>query len=167
MAKGIGISSKLRKAAKEMEQAKDYNAWKAAAKNHDDISGMEDWKGRDNTSLYDSAEVRIRHDNLTNLVQEGNYPELLYALNEGIHGNMGGMGRPVMYKKAKLGTKYLIDSYVDVIVEALKMIADAPEKDVPLHDKIDFFRRASHCYGRSALMMSGGAGLIYYHHAQP
>jgi predicted acylesterase/phospholipase RssA len=164
MAKSIVNSSKLRKAAREMEQAKDYNAWKAAAKNHDELSGIEDWKGRDNTSLYDSAEVRIRHDTLTKLIQEGNYTDLLYALNEGIHGNMGGMGRPVLYKKAKLGTKYLIDSYVSVIVGALKMIADAPEKEVSLPDKIDFFRRASHCYGRSALMMSGGAGLIYYHH---
>jgi len=158
--KGIGSVTKLKKAAKDMEQAQNFKSWSVAARHHDELSGMADWKTRDNTSLYDSAEVRIRHDNLKNLIETGNYSELLYALNEGIHGNMGGMGRPVLYKKAKLGTKNLITDYVSIIVKALQLISKAPEKEVPLHENMDLFRSTSHCYGRSALMMSGGAGLI-------
>ncbi len=164
MAKGIASVSKLKKISREMNEAQDFDSWKVAALKHDEMSGMGDWKRRDNTSLYDSAEIRIRHDNLKNFIDSKSYAELLYALNEGIHGNMGGMGRPVLYRQARSGTKQLINDYVGIIVEALKLIAEAPDKDIPLADKIDFFRRASHCYGRSALMMSGGAGLIYYHH---
>ncbi len=165
MAKTTGGNSiKLAKAARAMDRADTFDGWRVAAKHHDELSGMEKWKSRDNSSLYDSAEIRIRHDKLSQLVEAGNYTELLYALNEGIHGNMGGMGKPVLYRQAKFGTKYLIDDYVSVIVKALNCIADAPEHDITLVDKIDFFRRASHCYGRSALLMSGGAGLIYYHH---
>lgn len=160
----LGNKTKLRKAEREIQQAKDFNTWRVAALHHDEISGMEDWKRRDNSSLYDSAEIRIRHDRLKDLLESENYTELLYALNEGIHGNMGGMGRPVLYRKAQLGTKQLITDYVSMIVKALQAIAEAPEKAVPLTEKVDFFRRASHCYGRSALLMSGGAGLIYYHH---
>ncbi len=169
MAKGVRLGTKgnqtrLRKASKDMERAKDFSSWRVAARHHDELTGMENWKTRDNSSLYDSAEIRIRHDRIKDLIETENYHELLYSLNEGIHGNMGGMGRPVLYRQAKLGTKYLVDDYVKVIIRALKLIESAPESEISVVEKVDFFRRASHCYGRSALLMSGGAGLIYYHH---
>lgn len=159
-----GNMALVKKMSREMAQAKDFKSWKVAALKHDEYSGMEDWKSRENSSLYDNAEIRIRHDKLRSAVDEKHYDDLLYALNEGIHGNMGGMGKPMLYNRAKAGTKYLVNDYVNVIVEALKFIADAPSEKVSMQEKVDFFRRASHCYGRSALLMSGGAGLIYYHH---
>ena len=114
--------------------------------------------------MFDSAEIRIRYDNLTRLLEEENAVDLLYLLNEGIHGNMAGMGKPVLYSQAKSGTKVLIDDYVKGLVNALNFIAEADHATVPFEEKLDFFRRASHCYGRSALMLSGGAGLVYFHH---
>ncbi|OUS30488.1 hypothetical protein A9Q99_05910 [Gammaproteobacteria bacterium 45_16_T64] len=157
-------SVRLKSIERRMEKSLCFDDWVNNAKNHDELSGREQWKVEDDSSLYDSSEIRIRHDNLLRFLDEGNYSDLLYALNEGIHGNMGGMGRPLLYAQSKLGTKQLIDDYVDVIVRSLHMIACASEKDVPFTEKLDFFRRASHCYGRSALMLSGGAGLIYFHH---
>ena len=154
----------LKQVAQAMAQARDYQIWREAALRHDELSGMEDWKRRDNTELYDAAEIRIRHDKLRQLIDSGQSEDLLYALNEGIHGNVGGMGKPILYNRAKEGTKYLINDYVQTMVEALWLIAEADDASVSLHEKVDFFRRASHCYGRSALLMSGGAGLIYYHH---
>ncbi len=74
------------------------------------------------------------------------------------------MGKSVLYSRALSGTKLLIDEYVNLVVESLTFIADANESEIPRAEKLDFFRRASHCYGRSALMLSGGAGLIYFHH---
>jgi len=157
-------NAKLKRISNNMEQALDYDSWSALAKHHDELSGRDEWREEDECSLYDSAEIRNRHDNLSSLLSTGNVSGLLYALNEGVHGNMGGMGRPILYDKAKLGGKTLVDEYVDVIVRSLQMIADAPADTVTFSEKLDFFRRASHCYGRSALMLSGGAGLIYYHH---
>lgn len=155
---------KIRRANRQLEQASNYQEWLAAAKLHDELTDRQQWKLRDETSLYDSPEVRIRHDHLQRLIDQGDFSGVLYALNEGIHGNMGGMGRPVLYHQAKSGTKVLIDQYVALIVKALHVIENAPESDIPHLEKVDFFRRASHCYGRSALMMSGGAGVIYFHH---
>jgi NTE family protein len=74
------------------------------------------------------------------------------------------MGRPILYSRAKAGTKELIDSYVATIAQALEFIHKAPDNVICYAEKADFFRRASHCYGRSALLLSGGAGLIYFHH---
>jgi NTE family protein len=38
---------------------------------------------------------------------------------------------------------------------------DSP--DISFEEKLDFFHRASHCFGRSALMLSGGAALGNFH----
>ncbi|MDF1821959.1 MAG: patatin-like phospholipase family protein [Alcanivoracaceae bacterium] len=156
--------SSLRELNRQLDTATDYASWMAAANAHDALSGMDRWRQKEDSSLYDSAEIRIRYNRLRELIDSGNTHELLYALNEGIHGNMGGMGRGILYSQARSGTKLLVDEYVNVIVEALNCIADAREADIPLPEKVDFFRRASHCYGRSALMLSGGAGVIYFHH---
>lgn len=157
-------SSKLKGIENKMTTAEDYANWASLAQKHDHISGKNKWKSSDNSSLYDSAEMRIRHDNLRGLLDDKNYHSLLYTLNEGIHGNMGGMGSPLLYSQAKYGTKQLVEDYVNTIVESLHFLAKANDSQIPFDEKLDFFRRASHCFGRSALMLSGGGGLIYFHH---
>lgn len=142
--------------------ARSHEEWLAAAAEHDAQSGARAWRSQEESSRYDAAELRLRHDRLRALMAAGNVHELLYVLNEGIHGNLCGMGRSVLYGRALSGTKTLIDEYVGAVVDALTCIERAD--DVGHAEKVDFFRRASHCYGRSALMLSGGAGLIYFHH---
>lgn len=154
----------LRQITRQLDNATDHARWLEAAVEYDRYSGGDLWRQRENSSLYGSAEVRLRHDEIRRLIDSGSSHDLLYALNEGIHGNMCGMGRAVLYKRALTGTKVLIDDYVNVLVEALHHIAECSEAEIPRAEKVDFFRRASHCYGRSALMLSGGAGLIYFHH---
>ena len=88
---------------------------------------------------------------------------MLFTLNEGIHGNMGGMGKPVLYSRAKFGTKNLIGDYVDAIVDALEHLRTLDSDHPDFLERLDFFRRASKCYGKSALMLSGGAILGNFH----
>ncbi len=147
-----------------MQQACTYADWLELAQLHDRQSGAVVWQATAETTLYDYREIKARHDKLSASMQAGHAQELLYALNEGVHGNMGGMGRPVLYSQAYCGTKQLIDDYVGTIATALDFIHRSPEQVISRAEKIDFFRRASHCYGRSALLLSGGAGLIYFHH---
>ena len=164
MESSILKNARLNSLSRRMGRSTRYEDWLRLALDHDELSGREQWKTKEDCSLYDSAEIRIRYNNLSRLLEEGDNTGLLYALNEGVHGNMGGMGRPILYDQAKVGTKQLINDYVEIIVKSLRVIADSSDKDIPFAEKLDFFRRASHCYGRSALMMSGGAGLIYFHH---
>lgn len=154
----------LRQLEKRMDSVHNYPDWIELAKEHDTLSGATVWRNETKSSLYDYAEIKARHDKLKKLLNAGAHRELLYALNEGIHGNMGGMGRPIMYTRAKAGTKALIDSYVTTISQAMNCIHSSPDDVISYAEKLDFFRRASHCYGRSALMLSGGAGLIFFHH---
>lgn len=147
-----------------MDKATRHAEWLALARSHDQLSGAQNWRETAATSLYDFNEIQGRCERLRKCLAEGAAQELLYALNEGVHGNMGGMGKPILYAQAKCGTKHVIEEYVSTITRALTYISHTPDAVIPRSEKIDFFRRASHCYGRSALLLSGGAGLIYFHH---
>ncbi len=157
-------NNNLRQLEKRMDSVHSYDDWLELAREHDSLSGRGNWRTVDKTSLYDYKAIQSRHDKLKSLLDAGAHQELLYALNEGVHGNMGGMGKAILYSRAKAGTKVLIDSYVATIARALEFIHQSPEAIISFPEKADFFRRASHCYGRSALLLSGGAGLIYFHH---
>ena len=146
-----------------MRRADTYAQWRRAAMAYDKAHRLDRWKQKDRTSRYDFVSIRERLTSLKKFRDDGDNQGLLFHLNEGLHGNLGGMGHPDLYRKAKFGTKQLIVDYVDGIVDALQHIASRDVRDIPFEEKLDFFQRASHCYGRSALVMSGAGSLLYYH----
>lgn len=143
--------------------AKTYEEWKQEALRADQKSGAEEWKCEEQSDLYDYKVIRRRYDELVSVRASGNIHDLLFYLNEGIHGNMGGMGAPNLYTKCEFGTKKLIADYVDEIVAALEQLDAADEKDLSQTEKQEVFQRASLCYGRSALMLSGAGSQGPFH----
>ena len=156
--------SGVRALERSLTHAANYADWLRLAREHDALSGAQEWRAEEDNQLFDATDIRRRRDRLERATRVRDVEELLFALNEGIHGNISGMGNPKLYSVAKAGTKTLIEDYISAINDALELIADAGEETVPFAEKLDFFRRASLCYGRSALTLSGGGGLIYFHH---
>lgn len=154
---------KLKKIQRQMDKATDYERWSEAAKEHDELSGNRRWRDVDQTTKYDYVQIRLRLDRLRSLRARHDYQGLLFTLNEGIHGNMGGMGRSSLYRKANFGTKRLIEQYIDEIDDSLRFLAELECDEISTQQKLDFFYRANICYGRSALMLSGGGVLGFYH----
>lgn len=152
-----------RKLQKDIDAATSYEEWKQAALAHDAANGQDRWRIEETSSQYDNASIRSRLTKLQSLRAKGDYRGLLFTLNEGIHGNMGGMGKSSLYERAMFGSKQLIVDYVDAVAEALELLASPEVDNISFEDKLDFFRRAHHCYGRSALMMSGSGMLLYFH----
>ena len=157
------IFSLTKRLEADMAAAKSYEEWKEAALAHDEETGVNAWKKSDESKHFDYESIRRRLRRLKRLKKKGDCAGVLYALNEGVHGNIDGMGHPRLYRKAKFGTKKLIVEYVNEVVGALEMIANDECNDIPFDTKLDFFRRAQHCNGRSALMMSGAGSLLYFH----
>ena len=147
----------------DMEAAKSYAEWKAAAIAHDKKSGVSQWRTSDESKHFDYVSIRRRLRRLRGLKAKKDYAGLLFALNEGVHGNIDSMGSSALYGKTKFSTKKLIVDYVDEVVTALDILASDAADDIPLAERLDFFRRAQHCYGFSALMMSGAGSLLYFH----
>ncbi len=157
------IFSATKRLKADMETAASYEEWKAAAIAHDKASGVMRWVESDESKHFDYLSIRRRLERLRKLRKAKDNAGVLFALNEGIHGNIDGMGRRALYGKAKFGTKKLIIDYVDEVTSALEMLASDEADDIPLEDRLDLFRRAHHCYGCSALMMSGAGSLLFFH----
>lgn len=146
-----------------MSAADTYQQWLQLAQSHDVETGADLWRQKQESGVYDSRSIGTRLARLRRLRKKGDDKGLLFALNEGIHGNMAGMGKPQLYKKALGGTKHLIEDYVAEICSAMEHLSPRRFKGIPWRERIEFFQRASHCYGRSALMLSGGGSLGYFH----
>lgn len=159
----MASKSKLRQLEDHMDAAESYEDWLSAARDHDVATGKAEWREEEPSELYDHAQIRYRLDRLRKFRKQKDWAGLLYALNEGIHGNMGGMGKSVLYRQAKSGTKFLVEQYIQEIDEALRLLAELPDDVIPAQQKVDFFYRSNVCYGRSALMLSGGGVLGFLH----
>jgi NTE family protein len=75
-----------------MDEAETYEEWRQAALEHDERSGATRWKSEERSSRYGYARVRRRLDRLREMRAAEDPQELLFYLNEGIHGIMDGIG---------------------------------------------------------------------------
>ena len=150
-------------ARNDLRLATSYEQWAEQARALDELSGRARWRVRERSTLYDHAMIRAKLDQLVALREAGDSRGLVFAIEEGVHGNLGGMGKPVLYSKAYFGTKQLITDFVDTVCDTLEYLDSLPEEELPKAVKLDLFRRASHCYGRSGLMMSSGGMLMFFH----
>ncbi|MCP5397321.1 MAG: DUF3336 domain-containing protein [Sphingomonadaceae bacterium] len=148
---------------KPLEQARSYADWAKAAQALDAGSGKKSWREAESSALFDYRSIRRRLDLLTDLRERGDNQALLFTLNEGIHGNMDGIANEQLWRETRFGTKQLIHDYVDAVVDALDHLASEEVDEIPFEEKLDFFHRASHCYGCSALLLSGSGSFLYFH----
>lgn len=161
----MAISSDLSRIERELRKVENYDAWRNLAEQHDLHSGKAKWRSSPKSSLFDYSNIQYRLEELRQFREKNDDVGLLFALNEGIHGNQGGMGNPKLYEKAMFGTKHVIEEYIAEIVSALKHLHALPVSDqITAEDKRDFFHRAHLCFGRSALMLSGAGSLGHFHH---
>ena len=146
-----------------MSEVMSYEQWKSEAKENDKKSGADNWKHVEKTGRYDYSVIRKRYDELIEIRSSNDSVKLLYYLNEGIHGNMAGMGSPALYSKALVGTKVLVEAYIDELVAALQQLHESESRQVSQSDKLRYFRQASMCFGRTALMFGGAGSLGAFH----
>ena len=146
-----------------MEDAGTYDEWKAAARARDQRTGAARWRRVDESGRYDYKVIRRRLENIRQLRASGDPHQLLYYLNQGMHGNMGSMGASRLYHKAQFGTKDLITAYIDEQAAALEQVAAVEDDLISRSEKLEFFRRISHGFGRTALMLSGAGALGPFH----
>lgn len=146
-----------------LDEATSYAQWRDAALAHDERSGAASWRARDRSDRYDYKNIRFRLEELRR-VRRGRDPhQLVFYFNEGIHGNMGGIGGPAMYRRAKFGTKDLITEYINELATGLRQIAAIDHRTFSTAKKVELFNRTAQCFGRSALMLSGGGSLGPFH----
>jgi len=160
----------------ELQRANSYEEWRRAAERLDAELGNEKWKRDDEYSYYNSVTVsrvtqQLRHMRqkvLQETLTNGNTNntsssvwDLKALLENCIKNNFVGVENSRLYSETYVGTKELVQRFIDEVTEGLKIILD--NQDIPPKEKTEFFRYLELNYGRTALCLSGGATFAYYH----
>eukprot|EP00126_Sphaerothecum_destruens_P009883 Sdes_comp20619_c0_seq1m15689 len=148
---------------KQMDRAKNYAEWYSLALELDKINGLNRWKREFESSDYDNELIEERLEDLRIARKSGDLRKMMFLLREGLHRNLGGIGNPSLYDYCHVGTKSLIENYIDEVVYQLNYICDTESPQVSAQEKLEFFADTRQAYGRSALMLSGGGTLGAYH----
>ncbi len=157
------MKAKLKQLKATMANALSYAEWKEAAIEHDRTSGMEAWKNDEFSPDYDWQLIKAKLEELRRLRRDKAVLKLAFALHEGLHGNLGNIANPALYQHAKFGTKKLLKDYIEEVALTLNYLCVTDFPEFPAGDKIRFFNRLGRSFGRSALLLSGGATLGMFH----
>ena len=153
----------VRSIERAMQNAQNYQQWKDAAIELDCLRGFDDWKDDDASPYFDYPLIRYRFNDLRTARQRGDINQLMFILQEGLHGNLGNIANPRLHNHAYFGTKRLILQYIDEVCLSLEYLSEQETPEFPFAQKLDFFKSTGHAFGRSALMLSGGAALGLFH----
>ena len=145
----------------------------------DEMDGLDAWRINKSSSLYSNNRIQqdlieitkylknIRqHPSNSPMQSDHHHPmrELMQFLRSRIERNYCGITRKELYSVTKIGTKKLIEDYIDNICQSLNYIAsNSDDQTITIQEKIVFFQELRHVLGRTALCLSGGGSLGAYH----
>ena len=157
------MSTMARKYEIALAEATNYDEWLKAALILDDLEGKRKWREDPESTDYDYKLLTTRTRLLRKLRRRRDLDQLIFRLREELHGNLGNMANPALYQVARVGTKKLISDYIGEVCAALNLLCDSDVDSLPPMRKRIFMKRAARSFGRSALLLSGGASLGMFH----
>ncbi|KAI9360381.1 acyl transferase/acyl hydrolase/lysophospholipase [Zopfochytrium polystomum] len=143
--------------------ATNYEQWAAAGLALDRLQGKDRWKAEMTSSDYDYVLLEDRLAQLKAARLADDLPSMIYILRTSLSRNLGDMGNPKLYAHCNVGTKHLIDDFIDEVIKQLNAICDTDYPDVDFTTKYEFFTNMQRALGRTALLLSGGAVLGLVH----
>lgn len=112
--------------------------------------------------LYDEELVRNKLQELRHRRQEGSLRDIVFCMRADLLRNLGNMCNPELHK-GRLQVPKLIKEYIDEVSTQLKMVCDSDSDELLLEEKLAFMHETRHGFGRTALLLSGGASLGAFH----
>ncbi|KAF2000278.1 patatin-domain-containing protein, partial [Amniculicola lignicola CBS 123094] len=143
------------------EQAETYEEWKAAAEELDMLEGNDVWKADDQSTEYDVALVAARLKDLDDARLSCDVKRMMFLVRTALTRGLGGMGDLRLYKHSHIGTKTLIERYIDSAQKTLAALLDVSATqadDCPMEPRllVEGLLATRQSFGRSALLLSGG-----------
>lgn len=149
------------------QKAETYDEWHAPALELDKLEGGEEWKVQDETDEYDVDLVRTRLRRMEEARQQQDFATMRFHVRTALTRDLGGMGNVKLYTHSRVGTKALIERYIDTVLDTIDAVVDEASdgqgrgRDArAVWEQMKFARQA---FGRSALLLSGGGTLGMNH----
>ncbi|KAJ6741727.1 TRIACYLGLYCEROL LIPASE-RELATED [Salix viminalis] len=140
-----------------MRTALTYEEWFHAAKMLD-----KETPKMHECDLYDEELVRNKLQELHHRRQEGCLRDIIFFMRADLVRNLGNMCNPELHK-GRLQVPKLIQEYIDEVSTQLRMVCDSDSEELSLEEKLAFMHETRHAFGRTALLLSGGASLGAFH----
>lgn len=144
-----------------LENATTYAEWKAAATELDVLEDNEAWKTADVSHEYDYALVAAKMKELEEARLSCDVEQLLVLVRTSLTRGLGHMGQLRLYKHSHIGTKKLIERYIDSAQQTVAALIDVAKKQGPQcpihpHELLRQLNNTRQAFGRTALLLSGG-----------
>ncbi|XP_057438005.1 triacylglycerol lipase SDP1 [Lotus japonicus] len=136
-----------------MRSALTYEEWAHGAKMLD-----KETPKMNESDLYDVELVRNKLQELRHRRQEGSLRDIMFCMRADLVRNLGNMCNPELHK-GRLQVPRLIKEYIDEVSTQLRMVCDSDSQELLLEEKLAFMHETRHAFGRTALLLSGGASL--------
>jgi TAG lipase/steryl ester hydrolase/phospholipase A2/LPA acyltransferase len=144
-----------------LKNAETMDNWVAAAKELDILEDNETWKYDNNSNDFDADLVAARTRELDEARINCDVKKMLYLVRTALSRDLGGMGNIKLYKHSHIGTKDLIERYIDSTLDTIRALVETSKYSLPdgleQKDILEQVVYARQAFGRSALLLSGGA----------
>ncbi|CAH0475274.1 unnamed protein product [Peronospora belbahrii] len=153
----------------QLENAKTFQERQSIAGELDKLEGKDKWREDPVSRHFLYKRVIEKTQVYKKLKLENDVRGLMFSLRAGLLRKHWGLGNPRLYSVSNVGTKHVIEEYLNTIVHSMNVVLRAKGTDkedndqLSIDNKLAFFSETRHAYGRSALMLSGGGAHGFYH----
>ncbi len=155
---------KKRHARRALESATTYEAWHAAAAQLDRLEHNDEWLEDYRSGYYDHEAIHEDVERFEAYRRDDDPAALIDLLEEALTQHHHDLVNPRLYAETYTGeNKQLARRFLEQAAGALHYLADETLTGTSDEMKLERLRQAQHKFGRSALMLSGGATLGIYH----
>ena len=150
--------------ANELERLDEDDANEGAMDGNGGRLNAREWASGSRAYDVDLIEEQLRQ--LRTQRAAGNVEEMMFLLRADILRNLGSVTSPSRVSvsadaTSSFGVPRAVREYISEIKTQLRMIAE--DDQVTIQEKLVFLQETRHCFGRTALMMSGGGTLGTFH----
>ncbi|GAW20611.1 hypothetical protein EKO27_g6782 [Xylaria grammica] len=150
-----------------LRNAEVFEDWEYAALQLDNLKELNLWRNDPSSHSYDWTLIRDRLNSILTAREDNDLQSLVELVRSGLVRNLGNITAPKLYNRSFAGTKYLIEEYIPQVAGAVEDI-NAEKAPTP-HDKynhvftlstqhkLDFLHDARQAFGRTTLVLQGGA----------
>ena len=134
--------------------------WEAASRELDELESNNIWKQEFSSPDYNPEELLTQLNQLEDARTSGDVERMLRYVRTSLSRNTAQMGNLKLYQYSHLGTKELIERYIQATLDTFRALVDASDQSalhgVTMKEIYDNLLAARQSFGRSALLLSGG-----------
>jgi TAG lipase/steryl ester hydrolase/phospholipase A2/LPA acyltransferase len=129
-----------------------------AARELDALECNNDWKDDSTTGDYNPTLIEQRLRELDDARASCDIRTMMHLIRTALSRDLGGMGNVDLYRHSYIGTKKLIERYVDSTIQTIDTVIsqNAGDQAIEYRELLEGMLYSRQSFGRSALLLSGG-----------